>query len=97
SISISISEKYYSFSESNKTIFITALNQISSDININERNSRVKNSENSGYSLDKISLNLLKTDYYFNQSEIKNHFNSLSLLLTSSPNNHSFRGPPTNR
>lgn len=94
SISILIPERYHRFSENNETIFITVLNQISSEININERSSRVKNFENSGYSLDRISLNLFKTDYYFNQSEIINHLNSLNLLLTSSPNNHSFRGPP---
>jgi hypothetical protein len=95
SVSIPKPEEYSTLSESNKTVFITALNQISSETNINERNIRIKNFENFGNSLDDFSLNLLKIDDYYNQSDIRNFFNSLSLLLTSSPNNHSFRGPPS--
>ena len=91
---ISFSEKYYSLSDSNRTVLITSLNQVLSEINFNERNSRVKNFEKTSYSLNNISLNLFQIDHYFDQSDIRNLLNSLSLLLTSSPNNHSFRGPP---
>ena len=94
-ISIPISDEYPVLSESNKTVSITALNQVSSEININERNIRIKHFENSSYTLDHFSLNILKINDYYNQSDIRNFLNSLSLLLSSSPNNHSFRGPPS--
>jgi hypothetical protein len=87
-------EQNFLIPDSEKSVLFTTPNLVLSELNFNERNTRLKNVENLSYSLVNISSYLIKIDDYYNQSKIRNIFNSLSLLLTSAPNNHSLRSPP---
>ena len=88
-------EKVFNDSINNKDVFISFSIQNSVGLNINERDLRQKNSENINFSVNPIqgSLNSLirLSDSYKIVSLVK----LFGSILITSPNNHSFRGPPS--
>ena len=88
-------EKVFNDSINNKDVFISFSIQNSVGLNINERDLRQKNSENINFSVNPIqgSLNSLirLSDSYKIVSLVK----LFGSILVTSPNNHSFRGPPS--
>lgn len=86
--------KEFSNSNQDNNVFISISLQNSIESNINEKNLRYKNSENINYSIYSI-LNSITSQIRLSDSyDVDNLSKIFGYILISSPNNHSFRGPP---
>lgn len=84
-------DKDSSYSNYDKDAFISNSIQNSVEYNTN----RQKNSENSNYSIHSILSSLPSQIKLPDLYDINNHLKTFSSILVTSPNSHSFRGPPS--
>lgn len=88
-------DKDSSYSNYDKDAFISNSIQNSVEYNTNERHLRQKISENSNYSIHSILSSLPSQIKLPDLYDINNHLKTFSSILVTSPNSHSFRGPPS--
>ena len=88
-------QKVFNDISNNKDVFISFSIQNSVELNINERDLRQKNSENINFSVNSIQGSLSSQFKLSDSYKIVSHVKLFGSILINSPNNHSFRGPPS--
>ena len=95
SLTIFQHEKVFNDSCNNKDVFISFSIQNSIELNINQRDLRQRNFENLNFTLNPIQGSLTSKIGLFDSYKIVSHIKLFGSILVTSPNNHSFRGPPS--
>ena len=90
-------EKDLSISNRDKDVFISFSIQNAAEYSINERELRQGNTENINYSINSIHNLITSQNKISCLYEIDDNSKIFGSILTLSPNNHSFRAPPSNR
>lgn len=88
-------EKKSSYSNNDKDVFISNSLQNPVEYYTNERNLRQNNLENINYSVNSIFSSHTSEIKLSDSYDVNNHPKLFGFILVTSPNNHSFRGPPS--